>query len=84
MKGGRAPALMFDRKWICRAKLVQAEFMSKAGTSIPSSAATVEASAGEATSGAELPEITMPISAGASPARSRAMRAARAAVWPLV
>ena len=82
--GGSTPGFMFERKWICSAKLVQAEFMSKAGTSIPSCAATVEASAGEATSGAELPEMTMPMSSTAIPARSRAMRAAAAAVWPLV
>jgi len=61
-------------------KLVQAEFTSTAGTSSPSSAATVQASAGDIMSGWLEPAITIPMSSSSSPARSRAIRAARAPV----
>ena len=64
-------------------KLVQAELTSKQGTSRPSAAAMVQASAGVAMSGAELPEMTMPMSLLSIPARAMAISAARRPVSAL-
>ena len=61
-------------------KLVQAEFRSKQGASIPNSPAMVAASAGVRESGAEPPAITRPMAPGSIPARAMAIRAARAPV----
>jgi hypothetical protein len=64
-------------------KDVQAEFRSKQGASISSSAAIMAASAGVRVSGAEPPEMTSPMSALDRPARSMAMRAAAPPLWML-
>ncbi len=52
--------------------------MSKQGTSMSRWAATLQLSAGESQSGAELPLITMPRELASIPARSSATRAAPA------
>ncbi len=80
-KGGSLSAAIRLRRSTCIPKVVQAEFTSKQGASIPSSAATVAASAGVVWEGMLLPEMTSPMSPGVSPARSRAIRAAAAAIW---
>src|SRR5512140_3574169 len=82
--GGSASVFIMDKKLICIPKLVQAELRSKQGTSIPSSAAIVAASAGDTLSGAEQPEITSPASSGLIPALARAIRAASAPVRALL
>jgi len=62
---------------------VQAELTSRDGTSRPSAAAIVHASAGVTMSGAQLPEITMPMSFRSIPARAIAISAARRPVSAL-
>ena len=74
---------IIDRTFIATWKLVHAEFTSKQGTSRPSFAAIVQASAGVTMSGAELPEITMPTSCAEIPARAIAISAARRPVSAL-
>src|SRR3546814_6916665 len=75
---------MESRKCSCAASDEHAELRSKAGASIFSSAAMVQASAGQLDCGEQLPEITRPISSGLMPAAAMACCAARAPVCALL
>ena len=76
-KGGSFSGSISESRCTCTSRLVQAEFTSKAGSSSPRAAATLQASAGEAKSGAELPAISIPIWLRSIPARSIASSEAR-------
>ena len=82
-KRGTFSGSIIARSFIATWKLVHAELTSKDGTSRPRAAATVQASAGVTMSGAELPEITMPMSRRSMPARAIAISAARRPVSAL-
>ena len=82
-KRGTFSGSIIERRCMATWKLVQAELTSKHGTSRPRAAAIVQASAGVTMSGAELPEITMPMSRRSIPARAIAISAARRPVSAL-